>query len=356
MLAAVWHGQNDVRVESIPQPMLGVADVRVRVALAGVCGTDIEEFTSGPLFIPTSPHPMTGRHAPLVLGHEFCGTVVEVGQEVQGLSPGQRVACQVIRSCGDCVVCRRGQTNRCIYAAVVGLMSDGGLAEYAVFPARLAVVLPDGVDDVSGAQLEPAAVAVHAASCAVVTAEDTVVVFGAGAVGLLCAQVVRAYGAARVVVVDPSSSRRDLALRLGADAVVAPGEDYDATASAVAEALGGPATIAIEAAGVPSVIGAALRATGRGGRVVLLGQPAGDASVRPLDLVEHERTLIGSFAHVMADFLAAVSLMASGALQVHPYVTEIVPLEHVVDRVLQPLASGTASGVKYLIDPTSSRA
>jgi (R,R)-butanediol dehydrogenase/meso-butanediol dehydrogenase/diacetyl reductase len=356
MLAAVWHGIRDIRVESIPLPDVGPSDIRVRVALAGVCGTDIEEYTSGPVFIPTHPHPMTARSAPLVLGHEFCGTVIDVGSAVTNIAVGQRVACQVIRSCGACDACVRGLTNRCVSAAVVGLMSDGGLAEFAVFPARLAAVLPDSVDDINGAQLEPAAVAVHAARRAQVTSEDRVVVFGAGAVGLLCAQIVRHSGAARVVVVDPSAERRDLALVLGADGAVAPFPQDDATAEAVSDALHGRATVAIEATGIPAVISTSLRSTGRGGRVVLLGQPAGTAEIRPLDLVEYERTLLGSFAHVMEpDFVEAVDLMASGAIQVGSYISAIVPLAEVVERVFEPLATRSATGVKYLIDPNDPR-
>jgi (R,R)-butanediol dehydrogenase/meso-butanediol dehydrogenase/diacetyl reductase len=190
MLAVRWHGRGDVRVEEVPPPAPpGPGEVQIQVRWCGICGTDLEEWLSGPVFIPAAaPHPVTGARAPLVLGHEFAGVVVAAGADVTGSWPGQRVAVDTVVSCGTCYWCLRGEVTRCPSLGALGLHADGGLAELCNAPARICLPVPDTVADDEAALAEPLAVAVRALRRAGLRPGERVAVVGAGAVGLMAVQ------------------------------------------------------------------------------------------------------------------------------------------------------------------------
>ena len=217
MLAVRWHARGDVRVEQVPAPLPpGPGEVQLQVRWCGICGTDLEEWLSGPVFIPAAvPHPVTGARAPLVLGHEFAGVVAAAGDGVTGLSPGQRVAVDTIVSCGSCHWCRRDEVTRCPALGALGLHGDGGLAELCNAPARMCLPVPDTVADDEAALAEPLAVAVRALRRGGLRPGERVAVVGAGAVGLLAVQAAAAFGADSVTVAEPLAERRALALRPG---------------------------------------------------------------------------------------------------------------------------------------------
>jgi (R,R)-butanediol dehydrogenase/meso-butanediol dehydrogenase/diacetyl reductase len=137
MKAAVWHARRDLRVDEIPEPPTpGPHDVKIRVDWCGICGTDLEEYANGPMYIPvTQPNPLTGGRAPLVIGHEFVGTIVQAGSAVEHLSVGDRVAPDTLLFCRECPPCRAGQVHQCERLAIMGLMADGGCAELVNAPA-----------------------------------------------------------------------------------------------------------------------------------------------------------------------------------------------------------------------------
>ena len=144
VLALRWHGRGDVRLDEIEDPPPpGPGEVQLRPLWCGICGTDVEEYRSGPVFIPSgSPHPLTGRLAPITLGHEFSGEVVDVGPGVERFRPGDRVAADTLIFCGECYWCRRHQVTLCERLAALGLMADGGLAGLCNAPER--TLLPRG--------------------------------------------------------------------------------------------------------------------------------------------------------------------------------------------------------------------
>lgn len=220
MKAAHWHGRGDVRIEDVPRPRASPGDLLLRVSRCGICGTDVEEFTTGPTIIPVDvPNRLTGSVAPLTLVHEFTSSVVEMGDEVTGFSIGDGVAPEAVLFCGQCFFCKRHESALCVNWAAIGLMTDGGLAEYAVVPAFSCVRLPEILSDEDGALVEPTEVAVRAVRKSELRLGDTVAEVG-GTVGLL--QVAPAAGATAAYLIEPRSNRRQLGVTFGANAAFSP--------------------------------------------------------------------------------------------------------------------------------------
>jgi len=341
MRAVRFHAAGDVRLEDLPPEPPGVGEVALRVAWCGVCGSDLHEYQRGPLAIPAAgrPHPLTGASAPLVLGHEFAGTVAAVGPEVAGLEAGDPVAVEPLLRDGTCAACRSGRYNRCRQLAFIGLSGNGGgLAEQAVVPAAALHRVPAGVSLEAAALAEPAAVAWHAIDRAEVGAGEPVLVIGAGPVGLAIVGVLRYRGAGTIVVSEPSAVRRAAAVRLGADAALNP----DAT-DVVRRARGVAA--AFDCAGRPEAPETGLRAVRPGGRVVIVAQPGDSVAVPAVRLVYLETTLTGSigYAGVFPDVLAA---MAAG-LDLTPMVSRRAGLEQ-APGLIADLAAGAGRELKVL--------
>lgn len=182
MRAARWHGPRDVRIEAAPDPAPGPLDLVLRVDWCGICGTDVEEYLTGPHWIPTvQPNPLTHAKAPLTLGHEFCGEVVAVGHAVRDVRVGDRVAPDTLIYCGHCYWCRRHQVHLCASLAALGLMADGGLAELCVAPAAMCLRLPPSLPSDHAALAETLAVGIHALRRGRLHPAETVAIVGAGA-------------------------------------------------------------------------------------------------------------------------------------------------------------------------------
>jgi len=343
VLALRWHGRGDVRLDDIEPPSApGPGEVQVQVRCCGICGTDVEEFRSGPRFIPTAPHPLTGRMAPLTLGHEVCGVVRRVGPGVDDPRPGQRVALNTILYCGGCYSCLRHKVNRCERGAMVGLMADGGMAECCNVPAATTVALPDAVSDTSGAMLEVLAVGVRALRRGRLRLGERVCVLGGGATGLLAGQVARASGASEIGLVDPSPERRQVAAEVGMDWVERSAPD------------GAEADLVLECSGNPEAIADAVRVCRPGGRVVLVGVYERAVGFDFLPLVQGEREMIGSLAHVYdEDFPTALALLGGGQVWVEPLVSDRIPLDRALEDGLLALTREPGRHLKILVEPTA---
>ena len=270
MKAAVWHARHDIRIEEFPDPDAPAPDeVRLRIAWCGICGTDLEEYTHGPLFIPPAdrPNPITGRHAPMVIGHEFVGTVIRLGSAITDLKIGDRVAVDTLIHCGECEFCKRHQVHLCERLAIMGLMTDGGLAEFINAPRYMCFKYADGLSDAHAALAEPASVAVRSARRGRLAAGETVAIIGAGNIGLLTVEVARAMGAEKIIVLEPAAHRRQVALDLGASAAIDPAAGDPV--SAVKRLTGGRgADVVFECAGITATMAmspelAAARGPGR---------------------------------------------------------------------------------------------
>ncbi|MFE2041450.1 zinc-binding dehydrogenase [Streptomyces sp. NPDC059477] len=341
MKAAVYHGPRDVRVtHGFPEPAEpGPGEVTVRVRRSGLCGTDSHEYAHGPAMIPlTVRHPVSGHLGPMIPGHEIYGVVEESG--APGFPAGTRVVAGAGHWCGTCPPCRDGRTNLCHRYFTYGLHTHGGLAEYVTVPAAMCAAVPDGCSDGNAVLAQPMAIAVHALNRSGVAPGQPVVIFGAGGIGslLIAAAVVRGVP---VHVLDVDPARLETALALGAGTARVPDE---AGLAAVRRLGRTGAPVTVEASGAPAALRGALRITGAGGRVVLLGLPGGAAEVDVRTAVISEIDLVASSAHVCAtDLPEAVAALAARPVD-QLIVDRVVDLADVVAGGLEPLAAGALRG------------
>lgn len=337
MRAAEWFGPRDVRIVEIDPRSPGPDEIALDVAYCGICGSDLHEYVDGPHAIPVEePHPASGRTAPLVLGHEFCGTVTAVGQRVGSLEPGDRIAVEPSYRCGDCPRCRAGEYNLCRWFGFAGLMGDGGLAESATVPAYMAHRLPPEVPLEQAALFEPASVALHGLRRGCLLAGERLVVVGLGPIGLFAVQLAAARGVERITGVDPLPRRRELARELGAAEVRTPEDPLDSGAD-----------IAVEAVGAQSALDSCLAAIRRGGRVVQLGL-GGQLRFDAYSLVSREQSIIASASYRNAHE-ELVALVRRG-LDLTPVATATIGLDEVVTRGFEALTRG-ADDIKVLVAP-----
>ena len=339
MRAIVYHGNKDLRLQDWAEPSPGPRDLKLKITYCGICATDIEEWQFGPLYVQhDTPNPITGRMMPLVPGHEFTGRVTEVGQEVEGFAPGDRVAVYDVATCGHCYWCRKGENSSCPNMAVPGMATDGGLAEFAVWPAELCKLLPDSVADDEAPFLEPATVATHAVRRSGASIGDTVAVLGVGTVGLLALQVLKAAGT-EVIAIDRKARNLQLAAKLGANHTVDVSQ-VDGGARLLELTGGIGPDVVLETSGAAEAPVQAIQWVRRQGRAVLVGIYAARPQIHFNDVVGFEREVIGSLAGTRRDFETALDLFASGKVGVRDLISDIVPLERAIpdgfERMLSP--------------------
>lgn len=346
MKALRWHGPRDLRLTEIAEPVLRDGEVRVGVAYCGICGSDLHEYREGPCAIPVAlAHPLSGRKAPLTLGHEFCGTVLE--SAVSTVREGARVAIEPEYRCGHCEYCRAGRYNLCRSMGFVGLMGDGGMAESVVVPGYTVHPLPDAVSFEQAAVFEPSAVALHAIRQSSLRAGDRCAVIGLGAIGLLLVALLRRSGAGRIVAVDVVAERLERAGALGADTVV--DASRESAVDAIVRACGGTgADIAFEAVGSGETLQTCLHALRKGGEAVFVGL-TGNACFDAFDFVNRELRLTSSVGYCGV-YGSLIDWTARGIFDPSIIVTRTVGLEGAVANGFEALLTDR-SQVKVLIDP-----
>ncbi|MDF0531875.1 2,3-butanediol dehydrogenase [Tsukamurella sp. 8F] len=348
MHAAVYRGPRSLSVDEVPVPSPGPGEVLVEVGFNGICGTDLHEYFAGPIFVPDGePHPLTGKAMPLVMGHEFSGTVRDLGAGVAGWSEGDRVAIEPVYRCGECAPCRAGHYNICQKIGFHGLMSDGGMARFTTVPDYMLHRLPDSVSLELGALVEPMSVAYHATTLADLHPGDTALVFGAGPIGIGVFQALRGQGIEKTLIVEPSETRRAAVERLGARTV-------DPTTVDVAELVadetsGAMADAAFDAAGVAAAVDTAISSVGARRPTVAVAIYERPLEAQLLQLVMHESRIQGSLCYTGSDFEAVIALMADGGYDTTGWV-EAIALGDVVDGGFEALHRGEK--MKVLVDPS----
>jgi 2-desacetyl-2-hydroxyethyl bacteriochlorophyllide A dehydrogenase len=317
MKAAVLRAPRDLAVEERPPAPPGRDEVRVRVTIAGLCGTDYR--------IWSGDRPV---RYPRVMGHELIGVVDRVGEGVDRLRPGDRVAIEPNYSCGECPLCREGNRNLCLSRVAVGIDVDGGFAETVSVPSRCCWPVPEAAADDDLLLTEPLAVVVHAANRGTARPGESAAVVGVGTLGLLALQVLKARGL-RVLVVGRSLRRLELAKSLGADASHAASEGDSAVAARAFSGREG-VDLVIETAGTPEAVPQALDLARPGGRVVLTGLPHDPSTVSFFGVVRREITILGSMIY-QDEFPEAMRLLARGHVRSRPLVTHRFALSAIGD-------------------------
>lgn len=353
MQALRFHARGDLRLDEIEEPMPAGDQVKIRVRAAGICGSDIHEFRGGPISIPTSdPHPLTGRVAPVTMGHEYAGEVVEVGPAVRGIHVGQRVAGNAAIWCEECPACTSGATNICERIGFHGLSGEGGaFAEFDMTRERNLHLLPDSMSTDVGALLEPLATGVHAMRRARVDKLEaaSVLILGGGPIGLAIALACREAGAEHVVLSEPSRARRALGERFGATDTIDP-HTSDPIALLRDLTGGAGADAAFDAAAGPSTFDVAMGAVRARGSVVNVAAWEKPIEFNPTSLLFKEVNLTGSLAYTNADFAEAVAIGERGGDLLQQMVTNSVTLAESV-ATFERLAESPGSEVKVLVRP-----
>ncbi len=319
MKALVLEEYNQLTYMDVPDPQVGPDDVLVRVKASGICGSDVHGMDGS-----------TGRRIPpLIMGHEAAGVVTQVGSNVDNFHPGARVTFDSTVYCGACFFCRRGEINLCDHRRVLGVScgdyrQQGTFAEYVAVPRHILYPLPENISFEQSAMVEPCSVAFHAAAITPLSLNDTAVVVGAGIIGLLLIQALRASGCGQIIAVDLAPERLALAQQLGADKGLNPTDD---DAVAVIKKMTGKrgADAAFDAVGINASFKTALNSLRKGGALTLIGNLAAEVGLALQTVVTGEISVRGSCAS-RGDYPACLDMIARGAVRVDPLISATAPL------------------------------
>jgi threonine dehydrogenase-like Zn-dependent dehydrogenase len=300
-----------VELQEVGDPSAKSGEVVVSVHSCGICGSDVHSVEFGT------------RKLGQILGHEFAGTVVEIGPDVSGWRVGDAVAVNPHGHCGHCDWCKRDVSVRCPNAPHLGLSEPGGYAEYVAVPAVQVAALPPGTTLEQGAHVEPLAVAVRAIREAQLSGGEDVLVFGAGPIGLRVIMAARALGAGRVIALEISPARAAAAGAVGADEVL---DTREVDLAAFAEERGLRFAVALECAGVPPALDACAEAVAGGGTIVQVAMGRIPSPLLTARFVSKNLKLVSSTVFGPGDFVQALALITTGVLNMDPLVSERIPL------------------------------
>ncbi len=348
MKALQLHGHRDIRLDDVPTPSAPSGWSVVKVAWSAICHSDLREWF-GPSYIGRTgkPNEITGVYFPVTLGHEFAGTVVEMNGTHPTIKTGDRVAPDGCIYCGTCWYCTHGHYNLCDNIAVLGFDAHGSHAQHVAVPNYSLYKLPDSVSDKQGALIEPLSVAMHGVRQGQVKLGDTVVIVGAGTIGLCALAVAKAAGAAQVFVSEPMPFRRARAAEMGA--TVLDPNDGDIVRQLRDMTSGPGADVALDCVGTEASLNSALALSRRAGRVVLVGvmtsRPAIDIDKIGLD----ERELTGSLAYAN-DFQRSIALVADGRVKLDGLITAEIPLRDIVEDGYERFERDAKDHLRIIVD------
>lgn len=332
MKASRFLGNKTFAVTDLPTPHAGPGELVLRNQVCGVCGTDVHIYHGEPGSADVNP--------PVVLGHEYSGEVVEVGEGVTGFAVGDHVTVDPNIYCGHCSYCQNGKKQLCPSMEAIGVTRDGGFAQYSRIPASQAFKLEPTVPWEAAAMAEPLACCLHGIDLAGIQVGDKVCVVGGGAIGLLMVQLAKLSGASQIVLSEPNEKRRQVGLQVGANAALDPTRP-DAQ-EAFAQVLGGGANVVIECVGNVPAVKSAFQFAGKGATVLLFSVPKVDATFDlPLfDVYKKELTIKGSF--VNPDTHArAVALINSGKVDFDPIITHRFTLDQLPEAIAMQMSDAS---------------
>ena len=334
MLAAQYEGPSHIELIDYQLKSPGNDELLIEVESCGVCGTDFHIF-SGESYAAEK----------VILGHEYCGTVVQTGKDVSGFSIGDKIAVDPNIYCGKCYYCRKGQIQFCENLRALGVTLNGGFAEYSIVPVKQAYKLPHDFELIKASFSEPLSCCIHGIDQADIKPGNSVTIIGAGTIGLLMMQLAKTAGAFLVIVIEPVESKRNLALKLGADHALSPNDENLITN--IKDISFDGVDIAIECAGNSKAVELAAGLLKRGGTLVVFGLSGKTAKITLSldDLFKKELTIKNSFLNPFT-FSRAVDMLTSGKINVDVLNPSKVPLKHLPEIFTGKRNSEIA---KYLI-------
>jgi L-iditol 2-dehydrogenase len=347
MLAAVYHGPNDLRIETVPVPTLGMGEILIKVMSASICGTDLRIFHGN--------HRMYAPGIIRIPGHEVVGTIAETDSEENHLSIGQRVLFAPNTGCGHCVQCISGNNNLCANYDAIGITSDGGFAEYVRIPARSVqqgnlIPLSESLDPAVAALMEPFACVLRGQNALHIKTGEVVLIMGAGPIGVMHMKLARVRGAGRVIVSEPIPERAAQALRMGADRVVNPAEE-NLKQVMDEESEGRGADCIIVAAPVQTAQESSLELAAISGRINFFGGLSKDRSTINFNsnLVHYKELVVtATTACSTADCWQATQIVNSGLVDLSDVVSQRFPLK---DALSAFTAAEDRKSLKIVLEP-----
>ena len=343
MKALVLTQHNRFELQDWPVPEIAPDEVLVKVAACGICGSDVHGMDGS-----------TGRRQPpIVMGHEAAGTIERAGSEVTGWALNERVTFDSTIYCGVCWFCRRGQINLCDNRRVLGVSCDdyrrhGAFAEYVAVPQSVLYRLPEGLNFQHACLVEPLSIALHAVHRTRTRPDDTAVVVGAGMIGLLVVQSLRAAGCGRIIAVDLHQGRLDLACQLGAEEGLR-ADQVDVPSEVLRRTADRGADLAFEVVGISPTMQTAVACLRKGGQLTLVGNLAAKVEFPLQAVVTREITLHGSCASC-GEYPACLELMARGTVNVAPLISAVAPLSEGAEW-FQRLQAGKDGLMKVVLEP-----
>lgn len=345
MRAVVLNGPNDFAPTDIPKPVIGDNDMLLEMKKAAICGTDMRILAGTKT---------KGVRYPSVIGHEMCGVIAEVGKNVTGFQVGDKVSIANVIPCGSCPACLAGRENACMNRKAIGYEFNGGFEEYVLIPeiaikSGNVIKLPEDVSFTAGALIEPLSCCIRGLKNAGTGFNDTVLIVGAGPIGLMHMQLSKIAGAKQVIVSEPNEMRREVALELGADRVVDPTkENLEQIIKDATNGMG--ADVIVMAIGVPALVNSTLKLCKKGGTVNLFAGFAGtgECQIEVNTIHYNEINVNGSTAYKRADYLEAADMVITKKINLDKIATHTFKIDE-FQNAYEMCKSG--KGLKVMIEP-----
>ncbi|MEJ2251258.1 MAG: alcohol dehydrogenase catalytic domain-containing protein [Candidatus Lokiarchaeota archaeon] len=346
MLAAVYHksknGAGSIKLEEVKTPQITKSDqIKIKVEACGICGTDLK--------ILEGKHPANDN---IILGHEFVGTIIEIGANIKDLKIGDKVVVDPNEKCGWCINCRRGRGHLCEYlveGTTFGIFQNGGFSEFCVIPRSAAYKLPTDIDLVVAALVEPLSCAIHCHNIADVKESDNVVVIGAGPMGLIILSILREHPIKRLISIEPNGWRKDKALEFGADYAIDPFQsNVKDLINQYTNGIG--ADVIIDAVGIKDTFEMAQTFWAPGARLICFGQDSqAIGAIKPNDLVRYQRKIMGSYISTPEDFLDAIEFISNDIINAKNLISHQIPLRKLLSDGFPIMQKGKS--IKIIVIP-----